>query len=168
MRRSLFMMTALTMMTTAGLSAQAVGQVGRPLGTVIEPVTIEDLDGAPFDLGQFVGKKPVLLQYWATWCPQCRALIPEMTKAHERFGDRVQFLGVAVAINETPSSIKRHLERHPVPYPIVYDARGRAVQALLAPATAFIAILDSTGTVVYTGIGDDQEIVATLERLGLE
>lgn len=166
MTRSMSLM-ALLALTTAPLTAQGEGQVGVPLGTVVEPVVIEDLDGNPFDLGQFIGKKPVLLQYWATWCPQCRALLPEMTRAHEQFGRQVEFLGIAVAVNQTPRRIKRHLEQHPMPFPIVYDSRGRATRALLAPATAFIAILDASGTVVYTGIGDDQKIVEALERLGL-
>lgn len=167
MKRSLLMMAWLCGVTAGGLAAQAEGQVGVPLGTVIEPVTIEDLDGEPYDLGQFIGKKPVLLQYWATWCPQCRALMPEMARAHAEFGHDVQFLAIAVAVNETPRSVRRHLERTPMPYPVIWDTRGRATRALLAPATAFIAVLDSTGTVVYTGIGDDQEIVGALERLAL-
>ena len=164
MRRIVTLVAGISL-PAAPLAAQAEGQVGVPLGTVVEPVVIEDLDGEPYDLGQFIGKKPVLLQYWATWCPQCKALAPEMARAHTRFGDEVEFLAIAVAVNQSPRRIRRHLEEHPMPYPIVWDTRGRATRALLAPATAFIAILDASGTVVYTGIGDDQDVVATLERL---
>src|SRR5690606_10933167 len=47
----------------------AAQEVGLPLGSRPEPVVIEDLDGTPVDLADYIGRKPVLLEFWATWCP---------------------------------------------------------------------------------------------------
>jgi thiol-disulfide isomerase/thioredoxin len=140
----------------------AQDDLGIPVGTVAKAVTIEDLDGQPVDLGQFIGKKAVLLEFWATWCPLCKALEPKMTAARERHGDRVEFIVVAVGVNQSKASIKRHLERHPMPFRILWDAGGGAVRAFQAPTTSYVVTLDASGKVAYTGAGEDQDIEAAV------
>ena len=49
-----------------------------------------------------------------------------------------------------------------MPFPTIWDTRGRAVRAFLAPATSYVAILDTDGRVVYTGIGSQQNIEAAV------
>jgi thiol-disulfide isomerase/thioredoxin len=140
-------------------------EIGIAVGTRPAPPVVEDLAGRPFDLGQVVGKKPVLLEFWATWCPRCAALLPKLEAAHTRFGDRVAIVSVAVAVNETPASVRRHLASHPIPFQFVWDGNGKAVRAFQAPATSYVVVLDSTGTVVYTGLGEDQDIEKALEKV---
>lgn len=138
--------------------ARAQDDVGLPLGAKARAVTIQNLDGTPVNLGQYIGKQPVLLEFWATWCPLCRALEPRMAAAHKRFGAKVRFFAVAVAVNESQASIKRHLKRDPYPLPVLWDADGAAVRAFDAPSTSYIVALDASGTVRYTGSGEDQNI----------
>jgi thiol-disulfide isomerase/thioredoxin len=140
------------------VAARAQDEVGLPVGTAAKPVTIEDLDGQPVDLARFVGKKPVLLEFWATWCPLCRALEPKMAAAKQKLGDQVEFIAVAVAVNQTKASIKRHLAQHPLPLTVLWDTNGNAVRAFRAPSTSYIVTLDAAGKVRYTGLGEDQDI----------
>ena len=144
--------------------AQAADIIGLPVGASPPAVTIEDLDGKPVDLAQWVGKQPVLIEFWATWCPQCAELLPKMAAAHSRYRGRVEFLVVAVAVNQSQRSIKRHIERHPMPFTFLWDANGAAVRAFQAPATSYVAVLDASGKVVYTGMGDEQDLEGALER----
>jgi hypothetical protein len=51
-----------------------------------------------------------------------------------------------------------------MPFTFLWDGTGAAVRAFQAPATSYIAVLDSSGKVVYTGVGEDQNIDAALER----
>src|SRR5207249_9004917 len=95
-----------------GLAGQ---DVGLPLGTKAPVVAVEDLDGKSVDLGQYLGKQPVLLEFWATWCPLCKALEPSLKAAHARYGGKVTFLAVGVGVNETPAPIKSHLAGAPLP-----------------------------------------------------
>ena len=136
--------------------------IGLPLGTKAPAVTVQDLDGNAVDLGRYIGKQPVLLEFWATWCPLCKALEPALTAAHARYGAIVQFVAVGVGVNESPASIKRHLADHPLPFPVLFDASGAAVRAYQAPTTSYIVVLDRTGKVMYTGAGTDQDIGAAL------
>ncbi len=138
--------------------AVAQDDLGIPIGSVPKAVTIEDLDGKPVDLAQFIGKKAVLVEFWATWCPLCRALEPKMAAAQKQFGDQMEFITVAVAVNETKSSIKRHLASHPLPFRFLWDTNGNAVRAFQVPSTSYIVALDAAGRVRYTGAGMDQDV----------
>ena len=139
--------------------------VGLPIGAQPEPVVIENLDGRDFDLSEFMGSRITLLEFWATWCENCLALQPELDSAFAEFGDRVAFVAVAVAVSQSKRSIRRYLERHPVPYQVRWDTRGRATRAFKAPTTSYIVILDASGTVRYTGVGPSQDIRGPLRRL---
>lgn len=145
--------------------AQDEGDLGIALGAKPPAVTIEDLDGRPVDLGQVVGKKPVLLEFWATWCPLCEALLPRLEAAHRRYGGQVEFVAIAVAVNQSQSSVKRHLARHPMPFRFLWDRNGNAVRAFQAPSTSYVVVLDAAGKVAYTGSGDDQDIDAAVRRV---
>jgi thiol-disulfide isomerase/thioredoxin len=138
--------------------------VGIPVGQTPPAVTIQDLDGNAVDLGRWVGKRPVIVEFWATWCPICAELLPKMELAHKKYGDRVDFLVVAVAVNESPNTVRRHLTRHPMPFTFLWDVNGNATRAFQAPATSYVAVLDAKGKVVYTGVGADQDIEAGLRR----
>ena len=144
---------------------QGESQIGIAHDTTPPAVEIENLEGEAVDLGQFVGHGPALFQFWARWCDVCEALAPTMAAAHDRFGDRVAFLVVAVGVNQTPASIRRHLEQHPVTGRLLWDGRGRATRAFQAPTTGYIVILDAGGRVAYTGVGEDQDIEGALERV---
>lgn len=139
--------------------------IGLPVGSRPEPVTLEDLDGASVDLGGIIGTKPVLLEFWATWCPLCEELEPAMRTITQRYGDRVEVIVVAVGVNQNPRSIRRHLQRHAVPGRVLYDARGAATRAFRAPTTSYVVVLDATGRVAYTGQGADQDLEAAVARV---
>lgn len=140
-------------------------EVGIAIGATPPATTIEDLNGAPVDLARWVGKKPVLLEFWATWCPICAELLPKMKAVHAQYGGRVDFVVVAVAVNESRASVKRHLESHDLPFTFLWDSGGNATRAFQAPATSFVVVLDATGKVAYTGVGADQDLEAALRRV---
>lgn len=144
----------------AALLAQ--DEVGIPIGTTPPGVEIEALDGSAVNLADVVGKRPVLVEFWATWCPQCERLFPRMIAAHRQYGSQVDFVVVAVAVNQSQRSIQRHLERHPIPFRVLWDTQGRAVRAFQAPTTSYVVMLDAQGKVTYTGTGADQDIEAAV------
>jgi len=152
----------LLLLAPAMLRGQDV--IGIPIGETPPAVTLESLNGDSVALSQWIGKKPVIVEFWATWCPICAELLPRMEAAQRKFGDRAEFLVVAVAVNQSKNSVRRHLERHPMPFTFLWDGNGAAVRAFQAPSTSYIAVLDAKGRVVYTGVGADQEIESALEK----
>ncbi len=138
--------------------------IGIPVGQTPPAVTLESLTGDSIPLSRWIGKKPVLVEFWATWCPICAALLPRMEAAKRKYGDRAEFLVVAVAVNQSQNSVRRHLEKEPMPFTFLWDGNGAAVRAFQAPSTSYIAVMDAKGKVVYTGVGEDQDIDAALDN----
>jgi thiol-disulfide isomerase/thioredoxin len=150
------LLLVLGLLAAAPVAAQ--DQIGIAVGSKPAAVAVEDLDGNAVDLGQWIGKTPVVFQFWATWCPICKELEPKVRAATERYGDSVAFVVVAVGVNQSPRSVRRYLEKHAEPGPVVWDGKGAAVRAFEAPGTSYVVALDRSGAVVYTGFGADQDI----------
>ncbi len=152
----------------AGVASLRAQDVGLAVGTRAPVVAVEDLDGKSVDLGQYIGRQPVVLEFWATWCPVCKALEPSLKAAHARWGRTVRFVAIGVGVNQSPASIKRHLAQHPMPFPVLFDASGAAVRAYEAPTTSYIVVVNKAGTVTYTGTGDEQDIAAALRKITVD
>ena len=149
----------------AGAPPAAAQEAGLAVGARAPSVVVKDLDGKSVDLGQYIGHKPVLLEFWATWCEVCEALLPTVEAAHRAYGDRVAFFGVNVTVNQTPERVRKYVDsRHP-PFRTLYDADGDAVRAYAAPTTSYIVIVDRAGTVRYTGTGASQDLAAVLRTV---
>jgi thiol-disulfide isomerase/thioredoxin len=144
--------------------AAAQDQIGIAVGATPSSVTLEDLDGQPVDLGQFIGKKPVVVEFWATWCPLCAKLLPRLTQARAQHDTTVEFVIVAVGVGQSPRSIRRYLAKETLPGRVLWDGEGKAVRAFDAPGTSYIVTIDRAGRVAYTGYGADQDIAAAVER----
>lgn len=138
--------------------------VGLPIGSVPAAAQLEDLDGNPVDLSAWVGRKPVLIEFWATWCPLCDELVPQLSAIRKRYAGKLDVLQVAVGVNQNPRSIRRHIAKHPQPGLLLFDGRGKATRAFQAPSTSYIVALDARGRVVYTGVGGDQNLEAAARR----
>ena len=147
------------------ISTPAFAQdLGIEVGAQAPVVSVQSLDGKKIDLGQFIGKTPVLIEFWATWCPNCRELMPTLLAAEKKFGKRVKFMALAVAINQSPEKVRRWLAAHPLPHDTFYDVDGKAAGAFDAPATSYVVVLDKKGRVVYTGLGGSQNLEAALNK----
>jgi thiol-disulfide isomerase/thioredoxin len=76
-----------------------------------------DLDGREISTGSLRGKV-VLLNFWATWCPPCRAEIPDLIALQERYRDQLQIIGVSED-EGGPEVVKRFVAAHHMNYPVV-------------------------------------------------
>lgn len=137
-------------------------EAGIAVGARAPAVVVTDLDGIAVDLGKLIEKKPFLLEFWATWCEVCDALLPQVREAHQRFGDRVEFFGVNVAVNQSPERVRRYIATHQPPFRTLYDTAGVSTRAYEAPSTSYIVIVDRAGKVAYTGTGASQDLATAL------
>ncbi|HZA97183.1 MAG TPA: TlpA disulfide reductase family protein [Gemmatimonadales bacterium] len=138
---------------------------GIPVGTRAPAVTVNDLDGKPVDLGQYIGKRPVFLEFWATWCEQCEALLPRLRAAKAAYGSEVEFIGVNVTVNQSPQRVRKYLEKHQPGFRTLYDDQGASIRAFQVPATSYVVIVDRAGMVAYTGTGGSQEFDGVLRQV---
>jgi thiol-disulfide isomerase/thioredoxin len=137
---------------------------GIAVGSAAPNATIETLDGRNVQLSQWIGRTPVVLEFWASWCSNCKALEPELQRAAQRFSADVKFVAVAVSANQTPERVRRYLQAHPLPVEMLYDRTGTAVDAYSVPATSYVVVIDRRGRVVYTGSGGGQDLMTAIRR----
>jgi thiol-disulfide isomerase/thioredoxin len=142
----------------------AAQDLGIEVGSTAPAVVVQSLDGKSVNLGQYIGKTPMLIEFWATWCPNCRELMPTLLDAQKKYGQKVKFVNLAVAINQSPEKVRRFLAAHPLPHETLYDLDGKAAGAFDAPATSYVVVLDKSGKVVYTGLGGKQDLEAALKK----
>ena len=138
---------------------------GIALGARAPAVVVNDIDGKPVNLADYIGKKPILLEFWATWCSVCEELLPKVKAAHAMYGEKVVFLGVNVTVNQTPERVRRWIANNDPPYRTLYDDKGVSTRAYEAPVTSYIVIVDAAGKVAYTGTGADQDLAGALARV---
>jgi peroxiredoxin len=151
-----------------GVTRLPAQEDGLAVGGPAPVVTVHDLEGRPVDLGRYLGKQPVFLEWWATWCENCEALLPRVRAARAELGDRVAFFGINVAVNQSPERVRRFLQKTEVPYRTLYDDEGVSTRAYGAPATSYIVIVDRDGRVAYTGLGRDQDFLPALRRVAAQ
>jgi len=156
-----FTLLAALLLSSSALAAQ---DLGLPVGSSAPAAELETLDGKPANLSEWVGKKPVLMEFWATWCSNCEQLEPIMKAMHRKYGDRVAFIGVAVSVNQSTARVKAYVERHELPWIQLYDRRGIASGEYDAPATSYVVVLDAAGKVVYTGLGGRQDLESAIRK----
>lgn len=154
---------ALGALLLLGASTAAAQDTGLPMGTAGPAAAVETLDGAAVNLSSVVGGgKPTLIEFWATWCSNCRELEPALQAAQQRYASQVRFVGVAVSVNQSSERVKRYVTEHLRGFTHFYDRRGQAVTNYDVPATSYVVILDKDGKVVYGGVGGDQDIARAL------
>jgi thiol-disulfide isomerase/thioredoxin len=68
------------------VSTPAMAQdLGIEVGSRAPSVTVQSLDGKQVDLARYIGKTPMLIEFWATWCPNCRELMPTLLDAEKKY-----------------------------------------------------------------------------------
>lgn len=125
---------------------------------------LKNLAGETIRLSDFKGK-PLLLNFWATWCGPCRAEFPELQSVAVEH--KVAIIGINMTTNDTPSQVPAFVAEFGVTFPIVLDETGevsRAYQVTGLPTSIFI---DRDGVVreVCLGAINKAYIEAMLSKL---
>jgi thiol-disulfide isomerase/thioredoxin len=156
------LLACLALSGTAPLQAQ---DAAPGAGAKAPAVTVNDLDGTPVNLGKFLGQKPVFLEFWATWCEVCEALLPKVKTAMNAYGGKVEFIGINVTVNQKREDVRAYLKQHQLHFRPLYDDQGASIRAYQVPATSYIVIADRSGTIVYTGMGSTQNFDRALQQV---
>lgn len=107
---------------------------------------VNDLDGNPVSTAAWKGKV-VFINFWATWCPPCRAEIPVLIDLANRYKDRLQVVGVSVD-DDDPAEVKQFAKQAGINYPIVMADRAIVAEYGGVAALPTLFVVNTDGNVV--------------------
>jgi len=161
MFRSLFPIAALLPLLAVGATppAQTLTPVrDRPLAP---DFALHDLEDEIHRLSDLRGR-PVIVNFWATWCPPCREEMPSLQRAWERLQSEGVSL-LAVDVGEDPDTLFQFTGSYPVEFPILLDRDSKVSGAWPIRGLPTTFVIDPQGRIAYRAIGgrewDDPELL---------
>lgn len=129
---------------------------------------LKNLNGSTFSLSSYKGRV-VLLNFWATWCPPCRAEIPSLNKLSAHFKDS-RFSIIAVATDRSVQDVKEALKSESVDFTVLVDNNisvSRPLYKVFMLPTSFL--IDKKGVIVERYYGEvdwtDPQLIKKVESL---
>ncbi|HSA78369.1 MAG TPA: TlpA disulfide reductase family protein [Nitrospirota bacterium] len=119
---------------------------------------LQDLGGKTVKLSEFKGK-PVLLDFWATWCPPCRASIPEIEKLHKSYSSK-GLVVLAISLDQGGwDSVKDFVTESGITYTVLKGTDDVASKYHVR-TIPMLVIVDKEGKIYkrYLGLGDDDQL----------
>jgi thiol-disulfide isomerase/thioredoxin len=134
--------------------AQAQQPAPRPIPTDVPDMNLPDPEGRHHALHDYFGH-PLIVNFWATWCPPCRREIPLLGRLRRQYRpDGLQIVGVAV---DFAPAVRAFLHATPVPYPVLIaeqDGLSSMGQFGMEPVLPFSVFADARGRIVAVKVGE--------------
>ena len=125
-----------------------------------------DVDGDKHRLSDYRGK-PLIINFWATWCPPCREEMPSMNRAWHKVKDDVSML--AINVGEDEDTIFIFSADYPIDFPVLLDSSGAVIREWPVKGLPTTFVLDREGNIRYTAVGarewDDDALLEIVKGL---
>ncbi|MBO8173243.1 MAG: TlpA family protein disulfide reductase [Bacillaceae bacterium] len=113
--------------------------------------TLETLDGETLTLSQ-VGK-PMMLNFWASWCPPCQAEAPDMARLYAKYGDKVEIVAVNLLTQDEVDKAREFVEEYGFTFPIPLDETGDVSMMYRVQGIPTSFYIDRNGTIIKKVVG---------------
>lgn len=120
--------------------------IGITEGSFAPNFTLENLTGAKVSLADFRGKY-VLLNFWAIWCPPCRAEMPDLNKFAQN--NKADFVVLGVELGDKKASVQQFIANGKYTYPILLDTKQQVAKTFEVTAIPTTFVLNKAGKIVY-------------------
>ncbi len=114
-------------------------------------LSLFDMDGVKHQLADYKGKT-IIVNFWATWCPPCRAEMPSMERAWQKIKDD-NIVMLAVNVGEDEETIFSFLGDYPVNFTILLDQSGHTIEKWPVKGLPTTFIISPKGEITYQAIG---------------
>ena len=115
---------------------------------------VYDKDGNKVGLSDYLGK-PVVLNFWASWCGPCASEMPDFEEAYKERGDEIQFLmmNLTDGYQETMESATEYIQEQGFTFPVFYDTESNAANTYATYSIPMTFFIDSEGYMVARATG---------------
>ena len=137
--------------TTSGKKPDATEDIKK---NTAPDFTVLDKDGNTVRLSEKFGK-PIVINFWATWCPPCKQELPDFDKLCKEYGDRVVFMIVNLTdgYRDTVDGTKRFVSGKGYTFPVYFDTKDNAASAYNVSSIPQTTFIDAKGNIYTTRIG---------------
>jgi len=121
--------------------------------------TVQDESGSDLTLESKIGK-PLVINFWASWCPPCKSEMPDFQEVYLEKGEDVTFMMINMTDGgrETLETAKSFIEDQEYTFPVYFDTQQSAAQAYGISSIPTTIFIDSTGRIIAGSTGAiDQE-----------
>ena len=131
--------------------------------------TVQDANGKEVSFSEFKGK-PVVVNFWASWCPPCKAEMPDYEKMYQEYSKKgVSFVMINMTdgSRETVATAQKFLQESRYTFPVYFDVKQSAAGVYGVSAIPDSVFIDKSGTVVnaYAGMIDANTMKSNLEAI---
>lgn len=129
---------------------------------------MKDIAGKEIRLADLKGKT-VLLDFWTTWCPPCRADAPSLDKLHKKFGGK-ELAIIGISVSEERAVVEKYLKEHPKAYATVLSTENELPRPYQIGRFPTYLVIDAEGKVASVAQGDQgfAELRRMLRKAGME
>ncbi len=151
---------------TVGCSVGRDTTLGSGIGNVATDFQLDNLDGQSVSLSDFRGK-PVLANFWATWCPPCRSEMPfiQDTFTDKKWADE-GLVVLAIDIGESSSTVREFVENYGLTFPVLLDSTQDVFLEYYARAIPTTFFIDREGIIQDIRIGPFSGVTEIERSLG--
>ena len=136
--------------------------------TKVPDFTVYDLEGNALSLYDCLGK-PIVLNFWATWCGPCQSEMPAFDKMYQQYSDQVTFLMVNVTdgSRDTVESVTSFYKNSGYTFPIYFDTTLEASMTYGAYSIPLTFFIDAEGNLLYNQMGaiSEETLIQCMELL---
>lgn len=125
-------------------------EIGLAIGNIAPDFELTTLEGETARLSDYRGQR-VFINFWATWCPPCRAEMPDMQKLYEQTDVDVEIL--AVNLQESEEVVSEFVNKFGLTFPILMDVNSDVATTYRVQAYPTSYMIDSTGRIQFIAIG---------------
>lgn len=137
--------------STSDIEIAETDIVGVRRGNIAPDFSLETLNGEVLSLSEFKGKK-VFVNFWATWCPPCRAEMPDI----QTFSEDEDVVVLAINLMHTEDSlltVDNFIKDRDFTFPVLMDESGEVADQYLVQAYPTSYMIDSKGRIQYIALG---------------
>ncbi len=110
--------------------------------------------GEPVDLARYIGEEPVLLVFWASWCPTCKHEVPKLNDLQARYHNNgLRIIGINVGMNDSRARAKKWIDKQKVTYPNIFDTKNTISRKYQVRGVPTVVIADKNGTIRFKNFG---------------
>ena len=109
------------------------------------------LSGEQLSLSQLLETKPVMLYFWATWCPYCKKETPNLVNFYEKFAHKITVVGINVGVNDSLAKIDGYVQEFQINFPIIFDDKNIISPSYGVQGTPVFVVISQTQQILYRG-----------------